>query len=133
MLGHALGTMNRQAFKETMRDMVSKERMKADDIRKPECQHDETDIHVTVGIVSYWMSFQTSPIVCLRPPHMELHRQSFRLGVSSNDINWCSSGILLYYGTDVGKVLILECKLLPLAVCHLTSVCILKKFSQSGL
>lgn len=66
MLGHALGVMNRQAFSVTMRDMVSKERMKVDDLRKPACQHDETveEQNNPNGIVSYWMLFQTTtPLV----------------------------------------------------------------------
>lgn len=79
MLGHALGVMNRQAFSVTMRDMVSKERMKVDDIRKPACQHDETveENNPPHGIVSYWMHYQTKPLVCVRPRYTELaHHQS---------------------------------------------------------
>lgn len=80
MLGHALGIMNRQAFRVTMRDMVSKERMKVDDMRKPECQHDETaEQNNPNGIVSYWMHFQTKPLFCVRTRHTKLvHHQSLR-------------------------------------------------------
>lgn len=87
MLGHALGVMNRQAFRVTMADMVSNERMKADDIRKPACQHDETvEQNNPNGIVSYWIFFQTTPLVCVRP----VTRNSYTtkaLGVSSNERN----------------------------------------------
>lgn len=59
MLGHALGVMNRQAFSVTMRDMVSKERMKVDDLRKPACQHDETvEQNNPNGIVSFGCIFK---------------------------------------------------------------------------
>lgn len=80
MLGHALGVMNRQAFSVTMRDMVSKERMKVDDIRKPACQHDETvEQNNPNGIVSYSMHFQTTPLVCVRSRLPELvHHHSLR-------------------------------------------------------
>lgn len=81
MLGHALGVMNRQAFSVTMRDMVSKERMKVDDIRKPACQHDDETVEQNNpdGIVSYWMHFKTTPLDCVRPRHTDLvHHQSLR-------------------------------------------------------